>query len=170
MTTKTKAANPIETAVAEYLAAQGVTFSATGGVATKRDDWDCDQWSISFTRAGNPTLLSEFFTGTGHRELTRAGLFEIQRAGKCSAIYLARLKAAHSKPVAPCAANALHSLLLEACSAEQNFIDWCDELGYDNDSLKARGVYDACSKTLQKIRAFFTGAERAALQKLLQDY
>ncbi|MNR67782.1 hypothetical protein D3C85_1919640 [compost metagenome] len=59
---------------------------------------------------------------------------------------------------------------MDSSGAEQNFHDWCSDFGYDNDSLKAQQTYNACCETLTKMRAFFTGTERTALNELLQDY
>jgi hypothetical protein len=164
-----KQINPIETAITEYLKAQGVTFMAVGGVASNRDGWECDAWLCKFQRQGKE-MFSDFYTGTGHRQLTKAGEFELRRAGKSSARYLESIKARHSVAVAPHVASVLHSLLLDSSSAEQNFHDWCDDFGYDKDSIKAQGIYNACCETLTKMRSFFTGTERQAMQEILQDY
>jgi hypothetical protein len=94
----------------------------------------------------------------------------LRRAGKSSARYLESIKARHSVAVAPHVASVLHSLLLDSSSAEQNFHDWCDDFGYDKDSIKAQGIYNACCETLTKMRSFFTGTERQAMQEILQDY
>lgn len=165
-----KQINPIETEIAEYLKAQGVTFAATGGTATKRDDWECDHWSVSFSRQGKPTLITDYYTGIGHRELTAYGQQEVKRYAKATPNRLRQVKEQNSKAVAPHVAGVLHSLLLESSSAESNFHDWCDEMGYDKDSIKAQGVYNACCETLTKMRSFFTGTERQAMQEILQDY
>lgn len=165
-----KQINPIETAIADYLKAQGVTFQATGGFAVKLDEWDCDKWLCVFSRAGKPAMTTDYHTGIGHRVLTTMGQLELKRAGKASAGYIARIKAEHSKAVAPHVAGVLYSLLNDAESAEQNFHDWCDCFGYDKDSIKAQGVYNACCEILTKMRAFFTGTERKAMQEILQDY
>lgn len=164
--------NDTDKAVAEYLTAQGITFAVNGGFETKRDDWTCDQWQVVFTRPGKAPMVSDYFTGTAHRQLTAMGKMEVQREkrGANSPGYIARMKAQHSKPVAPPAAGVLYSLLLDASSGEQNFHDFCDEYGYNKDSIKDQANYNACCETLTKMRAFFTGTERTALNELLQDY
>lgn len=163
--------NEQDQAVAEYLKAQGITYAVTGGFETIRNDnWKCDQWQVTFARPGKPVLVSDYFTGTGHRELTAMGKIEIKRAGKMSQGYRNSIIAKYSKPVAPTAASVLHSLLMDASSGEQNFHDFCDEYGYNKDSIKDQSIYNACCETLTKMRAFFTGTERTALNELLQDY
>jgi hypothetical protein len=165
-----KQINPIETAVNEYLKAQGITFAAAGGYAMKREGWDCDAWMCTFSRQGKADMMLDYYTGVGHRELTRMGELELRRAGKSSQRCFDSIKAQHSKPVAPQAASVLCSVLSESQSAEQNFLDWCDDFGYDDDSIKALHIYNACCEQLQKVRAFFTNEEREAMQELLQDY
>lgn len=162
-----------EVAVSEYLAINHIKYQAMGGTATKRDDWECDAWMIQFSRVRDGktlTMDTMFYTGVGHRVLTGYGEMELRRMGKATQSYRNRVIAEHSKAVAPRSASVLHSLLLDSSCAEQNFHDWCNDLGYDNDSVKAQGIYNACCEVLTKMRAFFTGTERQALQELLQDY
>jgi hypothetical protein len=163
-----KQINPIETAITEYLKAQGVTFVAVGGLATKRDDWECDAWQCKFSRQGKE-MVSDFYTGIGHRESKVPMPADIKRLGKN---ILARVdwERMWVKPVAPHAASVLYSLLLDSSSAEQNFLDWCGEYGADTDSMKAHANYTACCETLAKVRVFFTNEERQAMQEILQDY
>jgi len=165
----TKQINPIETAVNEYLKAQGITFAAVLTGSGKRDDWECDSWSVSFTRSGKERFVTDYHTGIGHRQSKQPMPADIKRLGKN---ILARLDWERMcvKPVTPQAASVLYSLLLDAQGAEQNFIDWCAEYGYDSDSMKAHKIYTACCEILQKVRAFFTNEERATMQELLQDY
>ena len=164
-----KQINPIETAITEYLKAQGVTYSVLPAGAKKLDGWECDSWSVWFERDGKDRLESTFHTGLGHRESKVPMPVDIARLGK-NIIARVEWEKRNVVPVAPHAASVLSSLLLDSSSAEQNFHDWCDELGYDKDSIKAQGIYNACCETLTKMRAFFTGTERQEIQDILQDY
>ncbi|UAV89765.1 hypothetical protein [Pseudomonas phage COT4] len=164
-----KQINPIETAVAEYLKAQGITFAAVLTGSGKRDDWECDSWSVSFSRDKKERFVTDYHTGIGHRQSKRPMPPEIARLGQ----YIqARVwwERDNLKPVTPQAASVLYSVLRDAEGAEQNFLDWCGDYGYDNDSMKAHKVYTACCELLQKVRAFFTNEERQAMLELLQDY
>lgn len=165
----TNKANPIEIAVADYLTEKGVTFKATGGTATIRDGWECDHWSVSFIRDGKPTIVTDYYTGVGHRESKRPMPMDIARLGSK---ILARVQweRENLKPVAPPAAGVLYSLLSDARFGESNFHDFCDELGYDADSIKHLNIYNACCETLKQMRSFFTNVERNELDELLQDY
>lgn len=173
MATQVREANPIETAITEYLATKNIKFAVAGGLATKRDDWECDAWVCSFERVRDGktiTINTDFFTGTGHRVLTAYGKQAIRNAGKSSARYVESLKREHSRAVAPHVASVLHSLLMDASGAEQNFHDWCGDFGCDSDSIKALTMYNACCEVLTKLRGFFTGTERTEMQDILQDY
>lgn len=164
-----KQINPIEAAVTEYLKAQGVTFAAVLTGSGKRDDWECDSWSVSFTRAGKECFVTDYHTGIGHRQSKHPMPADIKRLGK-NIVARVEWERMWVKPVAPHVAGVLYSTLRDAEGAEQNFLDWCGDFGYDSDSMKAHKVYTACCELLQKVRAFFTNEERQALLELLQDY
>ncbi|MNC14376.1 hypothetical protein D3C75_621520 [compost metagenome] len=102
--------------------------------------------------------------------MTAYGKQEVKRYAKATPNRIAQVKAANSKAVAPHVAGVLYSLLSDSRCAEQNFHDFCDELGYDKDSIKDQAIYNACCETLTKMRSFFTGTERQAMDEILQDY
>ena len=138
---------------AEYLAAQGVTFSARLLGETNRDGWTCDEWRVAFKR--NSALIeTAYYTGTGHRAKPA------KRTSWDNA----------PRPVAPTAGSVLYSLLLDASGADENFHDWCANYGYDTDSRKALATYEACCIIRADVNKFFTAAERAELAAILEDY
>ena len=164
-----KQINPIETEIAEYLKAQGVTFVANGGTAMNKDGWECDHWSVVFTRSGKNPITFDYYTGIGHRESKFPMPVDIKRLGK-NIVARVEWEKQNVKPVKPHAASVLYSLLSDARCGEQNFHDFCDELGYNKDSIKDQAIYNACCETLTKMRSFFTLAERQAMDEMLQDY
>lgn len=144
---------------AEYLAAQGVTFSAVLLGETKRDSWTCDEWRVSFVKRAQSggkagELKTAYYTGTGHRAKPA------KRMSWDNA----------PRPVAPTAGSVLYSLLLDASGADENFFDWCSNYGYDTDSRKALATYEACCIIRKDVHKFFTEAERAELAAILEDY
>ena len=144
---------------AEYLAAQGVTFSTRALGETSRDGWTCDEWRVAFEKraqsgAKTGELKTAFYTGTGHRAKPA------KRMSRDNA----------PRPVAPTAGSVLYSLLLDASGADENFHDWCDSFGYDSDSRKALATYEACCINRKDVHKFFTAAERAELAAILEDY
>lgn len=172
-------ANPTELAVTAWLEKAGIKYEVYGGHATKLGDWPCDAWSWILSRrkvgaTDNIQMEEKFYTGIGQRKLTPIGKRYMSSIGKGSAIYVSNARrsiiAEHSRAVAPCSASVLYSVLLDAEGAEQNFHDWCSDFGGDSDSIRSLNTYNACCELLNKVRVFFTAAERAELRELLQDY
>jgi hypothetical protein len=56
------------------------------------------------------------------------------------------------------------------CGEYSSFQDFCDNLGYDNDSIKALETYQACQQGARKFRQVVTTAEVEKLREVLQDY
>lgn len=160
--------------VADYLATIGVEFSAVLVGETKRDDWQCDQWRIRITKRAQSggkvaTMETDYFTGIGHRQSKRAMPADIARLRPA---IMARVdwEKANLRPVTPAAASVLYSLLSDASGADGNFLDWCDDLGYDSDSRKALAIYEACCVIRADLQKVFTATERAELAAMLEDY
>lgn len=174
-----KKPSPTELAVTAWLEKAGIKYEVYGGHPTKLGDWPCDAWTWIFTRGREGTaeykrMEDKLHTGIGQRQLTPLGQRYMSSIGKGSAIYISNARrgiiAEHSRAVAPCSASVLYSALLDADGAEGNFHDWCSEVGGDTDSIKSLNTYNACCEVLNRVRAFFTNAERAELRELLQDY
>lgn len=143
--------------VQAYLAAQGVTFEATGGARIKRDDWDCFAWQTTFTRARDGKRVSQYFeyyTGIGHVKP-----------------YSPHMRGHNlpDRPTVPTAADVLYSLILDSSAIEESFANWCDEYGYDSDSIKHLTTYQACCENAKKLRQVFTREELDKLRDLTSD-
>ena len=74
------------------------------------------------------------------------------------------------KPATPTNADIMHSLLLDADAADQSFNEWCDNYGYDNDSMKAFKMYQACCEEAVNLKKTFTREQIEAMREALQDY
>jgi hypothetical protein len=177
----------IENAVSEILKNAGIAYNAVNRGVKKNafgGTHSMDQWCCEFTNARSPNKPEEFdfYTGFGHRapatkdQKIRAsyefqGLSENDKKGLTSwgKRYLARVEEMR-KPVAPCAANVLHSLLLDASAVGQSFESWCNDLGYDTDSRKAFDTYTACQKNADKLNRVIPHAIQLQLSTALQDY
>lgn len=145
----------IETQVAEFLTSLFVTYEAHYAGLSKRDNWECDGWRITFKRGAQSfykEINTDFFTGLGLRKKAGSG-------------YLKTML-----PKAPSAASVLHSLLSDASAIETSFDYWCSDYGYDSDSLKALNTYQACCEVGKKVNSFFSAAEREQLREMLQEY
>ena len=69
----------------------------------------------------------------------------------------------------PDVVDVLHSLLWEARVLDcLDFADWCAELGMDDDSIKARTMYDACIAAALKLRSAFGEKTLSELHELFE--
>ena len=50
--------------------------------------------------------------------------------------------------------HALYSFLSDALAGEQDFIEFCDEFGYDWDSLSAHRIWKACQRSAKQVQGF----------------
>ena len=48
--------------------------------------------------------------------------------------------------------------------------DWCDNLGYDDDSIKALNTFQHCVDTATALELVFDSAQMTELREALQDY
>jgi hypothetical protein len=71
--------------------------------------------------------------------------------------------------IRPTLADVLHCLILDSSALNEDFENWCSELGYDTDSRKALATYELCRTQGKKVRALL-GDKFKAVQTLLQDY
>lgn len=164
-----------DTRVAEYLAAQSITFTASyRGVKQKALDGDrpMDEWECVLG-SGRGTEYFEYFTGLGLRKAPKRrpwarDMTADDWAGKTA--YGRRRLEEMKQPVAPTAAAVLYCLIADSRACSMSFSEWCYECGYDEDSRRAESIYFACEESGKKLRAVFTRAQIETLSELLEDY
>lgn len=154
-------------AVKDYLETLGIAYNAQCLGETKRDEWVCDEWRVTFNR-GDKKETFEYFTGTGHRvsKVPVPAFVGLNPRSIATASWVKE----NVKPHTPQAAGVLYSLLTDISATEQSFANWCADFGYDTDSRKAFSVYEACQQNADKLFKLFTSEERAKLSNLLEDY
>lgn len=119
------------------------------GETTRDNDWQCDQWRVSLSsKAGY--WSTDYFTGLGLRHKPNSW--------------------GQRKPKKPTVADVLHSLILDASAADENFHDWCANYGYSDDSIKAMNMYKACLETAVALRKHLSPDVLRQVRELLQDY
>jgi len=135
-----------------------------------RDGWKCDQWRVTLStntgpdgfrpHGANPAVIEsfEYRTGTGHRRAPRKG--------KNVPSYIDN----RPRPQTPEVASVIHCLLSDADAGSESFNDFCDNFGYDRDSIKAFKTYQACMESADKVHRIFSNPQRAELREILQDY
>ncbi len=73
-----------------------------------------------------------------------------------------------SRPSKPNVTDVMYCLVSDAqCADYGDFDDFCDNLGYDNDSREAERIHRACQDTFFKLRNMF---DFERLCELFQDY
>ena len=138
--------NEIRTAVRAIIQSENIFYGSRYEGQTKRDEWDCDSWHVTFSQVERePHVVTfDYFTGLGHRR--------------------------NGKPFEPDVAGVLYSLIAESDALDMTFSDWCDEFGYSDDSIKALGIYNQCRKSAEDLKSFFDAETLAKLADILQDY
>jgi len=175
--------------VAEFLKSINVDYSVKWlGVAGNNSNFkDSDQWQITFKKAGKFSESFDFYTGSGHRinnsgvSLSPANKKYIDSVKAVTGLSNALVRESkqeklvknifvQSYAVTPTQASVLYCLLLDAESGSMSFDDFCDNFGYDSDSMSDFKIYQACMAITKQVQKLFTCSERQQLQELLQDY
>lgn len=175
---KTISINDTDKAVAQFLKDNNIHFYSRYMGFNNKAGWNSDRWLVKIG-----LHESEYHTGTGHRIINPVNSYKLSSKQIESVKALRdllgkdrldntvfKLSDGNSYAVSPTQASVLYCLLSDANCAEQNFNDFCSDLGYDNDSVKYFKIYQACCDTLEKVRKIFTSAQRQQLSELLQDY
>ena len=74
---------------------------------------------------------------------------------------------AHTK--APSKKDVLYSFIMDDVTG-MDFKEFCLEFGYDNDSIKALRIFEACKEQTENFYRLFNEEEREILRELLNDY
>lgn len=109
-----------------------------------------DKWNITVSYKLK-SYSTSYFAGIGNRELIRAVKKEGNRYyNRMLDQFKTELEACRAqwlKLINPNIADVMHCLLIDARCSEGTFEDFCDELGYNSDSIKDLNTYLACQKT-----------------------
>lgn len=76
----------------------------------------------------------------------------------------------NNKPKPPTNADIMYSLLSDAWAADESFNSWCEEFGYDPDSMRAFKTYQTCCEEGVNLRKTFTREQIEEMRKALEDY
>lgn len=72
-------------------------------------------------------------------------------------------------PIVLPVADILHCLQMDIMNADQNFEDWAGDLGYSEDSIKARDIWEDCNKIRRTMRDALGAEKFAAFEELQED-
>lgn len=147
------------------------------GLMLDENLWQHDVWAVVIEGQ-----MFEFKTGIGHRKpLPHAKIKGTEAYYKYKKLMSGNLKKTKenlltaneelkkvSKPNNLNIDDVLYSLIMDAEALELTFSEWCDNLGYDNDSIKAMSIYTACQENAKKLKTFLPDIEKA--RELFSDY
>jgi hypothetical protein len=137
--------------------------------------FDSDRGTVNCTVAINDETFS-YFLGKGHIKLTRH-----KKADQLTVLMLREDKLKHRLVKddmdkihhltvidTPKIESVLECLFLDSDAHDYSFSEWCDNCGYDNDSIKARAMYDACIEEYFKLRKAL-GSKYNEIKKIVED-
>ena len=129
----------------EFLDKNEITFSVEGRGVTEIDGREVDKWLVCFT-SNRGKRGFDYRTGTGLRKT--------------------------NKPPAYLAAGVLYCLVSDFFSVDNaaGFADWAEHMGFNPDSIKDRGIYEAFCENVTKMLRVFSIEQLKELQEILQDY
>lgn len=184
--------NEQDKAVAEYLKEIGVRHTAQLMAEMLHEEWQHDLFLITFQHVGTQKQKRiehfDFKTGIGHRVTSnrdpRSGVIDLltpkqirelkvykELSGPVyEAKHVVNLYRRREWVVCPTAASVMYCLLGDMNAETSNFDDWCDEYGYNSDSIAHLNIYKACLETARKINQIFTNEQQQHLAELLEDY
>lgn len=125
-----------------------IDFSAVFTCTQVTDKWEHDNFVCVFkNRATGEAFQFDYKMGIGHRH-------------KLGRIMLPKVD------------SVLHSLIMDSYSTDESFSDWCANYGYDDDSIKAKGIYEACIENTKKLQGVFAKREKSLenIKELLEDF
>ena len=153
------------------------------------DNWPCIAYRVQVTlrSTGKPMIETDYHLGVGHVKwncktnyyhLTKdqQHIWGACQNPRCSRNFTdkhlyAETAAALAKmqKVKPDPDNVIHSLLMDGspCLHDQSFSDWAADLGYSDDSIKAKETYEAC---MNIGRAIIQAVGRDGYEALLEAY
>ena len=131
------------------------------------DNLECDKWNVTFTAGAGTKQEFEYCTGLGHRQCVKTRPFGWVNY---SAVQRKTWVKENMLPVTPFAGAVLYCLLSDMSCANDTFVEWCDNMGYDTDSRKALQTYLACQENGAKLRKVFNNNLLKLLKEVLEDY
>lgn len=143
-------------------------------------------WTVTIKKDGREVITTDYMQGSGHCPADkktfntpalnpaaekRQAIAQECETGRLYNRFMPSNAFQNSSPKipAPDLADVLHSLLLDSSALDSGtFEDWCGDLGFDSDSIKARGMYDACIAEALKLRAAFGDKTLNELRELFE--
>ena len=92
---------------------------------------------------GNKSMNFDYSMGYGHRLDLKGNQYQFTNR---LTIYEHEKRLLYYKAPKPTIEDVLYSLVMDAQAGTYSFNVFCDEFGYNNDSIKVQNIYFACQK------------------------
>jgi hypothetical protein len=124
--------------------------------AMDANKWLHDVWRITLKR-GEKSMAFDFRTGTGHRRvpkrvIARMRATEMRYTTADKSVPEMAAYRGLAIPCVPSVYSVLSSVIEDGTAVGTDFVEWCENYGYDTDSRKALDNYEACIRTGRDIR------------------
>lgn len=196
-TKEAKAPHPLTVALASLGVTMEASAPSAG--VDKADGKEGKAWphiayTVTLSRNGKVFWSGPYKLGVGHVALPKTVL-EVRKAIGClhsdalahkvevaskgrTVTYTPEIEAgiaaylARTQKVSPTLLDVFNSLLSDGSPEfdAEDFEGWAGNFGYDTDSRKAFGIYQACCEVGKALRRAFKPAEIETLRKAAQDY
>lgn len=137
-------------------------------------------WKVTLCVNGRDVMVTDYSAGIAHCKSYKqfSNKYDDKKAieAECNGMKWQSFGSGHMSPrmnkdMPKCnPLDVLHCLLMDADAIDYTFADWCDNLGYDSDSMKAKGIYDDCLKNAILIRQSLGDKKMSELRELFQGY
>lgn len=74
------------------------------------------------------------------------------------------------KPKKPKNSDIMRSLLLDSEASNYSFSEWCDNYGYDSDSISALNIYQQCENIGKQLKKVFSLEQIEEMRIALEEY
>jgi len=133
----------ITTEIKEVLSTNSIDFKAHYLGLKTDSDFNGDEFTVTFTKKGK-FVSFPYTLGTGYRK--------------------------NNRPTPPKVECVLHSLLIDSQCIGDGFQSFCDDMGYDSDSIKDGALFELCVKQSKEFTGFFSAELVEDLESILEDY
>lgn len=136
-------------------------------------------WKITLLKKDKGVITFDYSAGIGHCPSYKQGPMNIYQKDaidlECETGFHYRDFSGHplktSKKIEPNTLDVISSLIMDCDVMNYNgFEDWANSLGYNDDSIKAKKIFDTCVEIFMKIRNAIGDDGIKTLQEVFQDY
>jgi hypothetical protein len=167
--------NELESKLIDILNSHGIEYKAKHrpSSAFKGDEWREKAINHNIylcNHNGSVRIDTTYSQGIAHHPLYKQGNNLVsywQRINE--SLETGRLS--HTKKLPkPSLVDVMHSLLVDSMGDFSSFSNWCNDYGYDSDSISAQDTFNACRDTKLSLEGLFTTESLAMMNELLEDH